>query len=353
MTNSTQFNCNLSGDECFVEAFNKGPALCKTMLNADLYDQIFKFVFEKRIVLEVFWMPSHLLDYPDKERKKPTPEWVTRKHVLGNHHADRLAGIVASYYALHNDIADPIINNVLLVRAVQKRLYTIICNLPNRKIDREAKKQRVKAPTFQELRACTNHALVESNDDSLRCEVCLGVSYGTGPSARKFLKGYCKPCGYNSRTHKVHGQISMNGCASHISHNLRYQMNKYICISCGFYSEYKLVKLKLPCPRAAEARTEHGNRMLKRFSENQEAGSRSARRLVPRLSPSEASARHTPTPTTISICEMQVDSEDNIAERDAEEDIHSEMSVDGDDALMLINNVGDDVSVASGSSESE
>ena len=69
-------------------------------------------------------MPSHLLDDPDKVRKKTTPEWVTRKHVLGNHHADRLAGIAASYYALHNDIADPIINNVLLVRAIQKRLCT-------------------------------------------------------------------------------------------------------------------------------------------------------------------------------------------------------------------------------------
>ncbi len=69
--------------------------------------------------------------------------------------------------------------------------------------------------------------------------------------------------------------------------------------------------------------------MLKRFSENQEAGSREARRIVPRLSPSEASARRTPPPTTISVSEMQVDNEDNIAERDAEEDIHSEMSVDG------------------------
>ena len=66
-------------------------------------------MFVKRIKLDVFWMPSHLYDDPDKERKSETPAYVQQMHILGNHHADRLAGVAASYYDIHKHVTEPII----------------------------------------------------------------------------------------------------------------------------------------------------------------------------------------------------------------------------------------------------
>ncbi len=122
-----------SDNKLFVDAFNKGLEYCNTILNADLYNEIFETIVDKNIKIEVYWIPSHMFDDPLKERKVPPPVWFTDTHALGNHHADRLAGVSASYYALHHHVTKPIINNVHLVRSIQLRISTVICNLPNRK----------------------------------------------------------------------------------------------------------------------------------------------------------------------------------------------------------------------------
>ena len=140
-----------SDNETFVKSYNLGFFHCKGILNADIYEHIFNVINDKRLDITVFWMPSHLLDDPDRKREKPTPLWVAHMRKLGNHHADRLAGLAASYYQLHKDIVRPIIKNLKLVRVIQRRLYSIVCILPHRKIDRKIKKNRLVLPSIGEL----------------------------------------------------------------------------------------------------------------------------------------------------------------------------------------------------------
>ncbi len=115
--------------------------------------------------------------------------------------------------------------------------------------------------------------------------------YGNGQQARDFHKGFCTAVSVSKINHKVHGQISINCFFSNITNNLRYQDEKYICIACGFMAEKKITKLKLPCPRVAEARTSHGKSMLKRFVEGQTCDPcRVVSKTSSSLSPQEAVA---------------------------------------------------------------
>ncbi len=209
-----------SDNQLFVEAFNKGLIYCNTILNADLYNEIYELIVDKNIKIEVYWIPSHMFDEPLKERKNPPPDWFTDMHALGNHHADRLAGISASHYALHNHIATPIIHNVFLVRNIQRRLYSIIRNLPNIKINREAKIPKPPRPSLLELIATSEHTINDLDNEVIRCEVCRGSSTKSGHKARDFVLGPCKANPINP--HKiVKGQVYINGSVTHPSHNLR------------------------------------------------------------------------------------------------------------------------------------
>ena len=209
-------------------------------------------------------MPSHLLDQPDKKREKPTPEWVEHSHKLGNHHADRLAGLSASYYALHKDISDPIITNISNVRAIQKRLYTIICNLPNRVKENRRGQGKCKAPSLPELIANSEHVINE-NDSNMECCVCFSkCSTALHATVKAFLASPCRPnCMVQGM--QVHGPISINGATTHPSHNLRYSTHGYYCcVTCGMKAQYRIIKLKDPCRRPNVGPTVHGQNVLKR-----------------------------------------------------------------------------------------
>ena len=164
-----------SDNEIFVEAYNRGEIHCQGILNADIHDQIFTILKTKQITMHAFGMPSHLLDMPDKQRTKPVPAFVETCHKLGNFHADRLAGNAASYYALHSDISNPIIKNIVLARNIQKRAYTIVCSLPHHDVHRSPKKGRPTPLSIPELIANSVHEINAIVDDCVCCDVCFGT----------------------------------------------------------------------------------------------------------------------------------------------------------------------------------
>ena len=56
----------VSDNETLVDAFNAGRHHCRRILNSDIYDEIFGILDCKNIKILVRWMPSHLIDLPDK-----------------------------------------------------------------------------------------------------------------------------------------------------------------------------------------------------------------------------------------------------------------------------------------------
>jgi hypothetical protein len=260
----------ISDNELFVENFNAGPIFCKKVLHNDLYADIFDGLAAKNITCRVFWMPSHLLDKPDKpkkEKSKPTPDWVLREHILGNHHADRMAGIASSYFDLPIEVARPIVNYIWLTKHIQKRIIAIICSLPKRASNKRQHFSRPR-PSKEELAATSMHTFEDPYDSSLEfmhCIACLSTCSLKSPKFEDFLVGNCKlNCVVNS-THRVYGQISINGTTTHNTHNLREHNGIYFCVKCGFLANLKLVRLKQLCV-GPDGRTTHGNAVVRAFA---------------------------------------------------------------------------------------
>ena len=62
---------NYYGDnETCEDTFNKGCEHCRTTLNADIFQDIFCSINSKGISFSPHWMPSHLLEDPERRRKK-------------------------------------------------------------------------------------------------------------------------------------------------------------------------------------------------------------------------------------------------------------------------------------------
>ncbi len=89
--------------------FNKGPAHTQKSRNVDLFNELFKLTIDKRIKLNVRWMPSHLKD------EDPLPADVSRLDVLCSRHADHYAGVAAAEFQLDNSITAPVLKYSLLI----------------------------------------------------------------------------------------------------------------------------------------------------------------------------------------------------------------------------------------------
>ncbi len=57
-------------NENSVDSFNKGYEYCRTTLDADIFQDMFCLLARKRISFKPFWMPSHLLEDPERKRNK-------------------------------------------------------------------------------------------------------------------------------------------------------------------------------------------------------------------------------------------------------------------------------------------
>ena len=109
-------------------------------------------------------MPSHLKD------EDAIPVGVSRSDVLGNRHADRLAGLAAVAVQVPNPVSVPYLYNVNLVKKIQRRLVAITLNLPH-KHDKKVevpKPPKEPAQPISELIAGSQHAILVSSS-RLKC----------------------------------------------------------------------------------------------------------------------------------------------------------------------------------------
>ncbi len=252
-----EYDSVVSDNLVFVDAFKKGYDFCRKILNSDIYIELFRQLRDRRVCMSVYWIPSHL-DDPDKAAKVEIPSWVTKHHVIGNGHADRLVRASSKDYDLDIDVAKPVLDHLKLVGRIQRRIAAVVCEMPHRPRTKSRKDTTpVSRVSLQQLIDNTNHSFGEVNF-FYKCMACLHSCSVSSPALRQFLQQECVSCKISDAGFKVHGQVSINGVPTHPSHALMCIGGCFCCSKCGFYGDKKFVKLRHSCVGPL-SRTHHGN----------------------------------------------------------------------------------------------
>ena len=182
-----------SDNKVFVDAFNKGHSYCKGILNSDFYQEIFSLIQSKSVSFSVLWLPSHLDDDPNKERATPVPSWVTKTHINGNGHADRLAKTACRYFDLPSDVAKPILEQLQLAKQIQLRLAAVVCHLPHRTHNKHSKPLTLPLLTINDSILQSRHWFSNPLASVLECTICLSRHSRASPALKGFLASECLP----------------------------------------------------------------------------------------------------------------------------------------------------------------
>ncbi len=212
------------------DAFNKGPIFCATTSSCDLYASIFQVVYDKAIQLSVRWMPSHLLEKPEKG----VFSGMSNLDILGNDHADKLAVSAAKQACVTLDVSAPILYYSYLVKRIQNRLATILINLPNRpKREYEQKPNKPGFPFLDALKSST-HVLYEQ-DGRFSCARCLCNCKFKDPALKHWLSSQCVAIGSNKDRpiRLLHSHVHVGNLSVHHSHKLYIYCGLIYCNKCG------------------------------------------------------------------------------------------------------------------------
>ncbi len=262
-------------NQSFVDNFNKGYEYCRTTLNADIYQEIFRLIGSKCIKFIPHWMPSHLLSDPERKRKrskkpKPVPDWVEYWHKVGNDHADGLASEACKSFEVDAGLAQPVIDRVSDLKLIQRRLASVICHLPSRPKVPRLKPIPRPSVTFDDMFHMSSHTFLPINSTfswlsrfgMLSCACCHASCSTKSNRLKAFLTGTCNPVRVQGSTQRfLSGTISINGAHSHPSHKLQISGSYYVCVACGFKASKRLYNLKDPC--LPQRRSSYGDTMLK------------------------------------------------------------------------------------------
>ncbi len=259
-----------------VDLFNKGQASCAKASNSDLYKLLFAFIRDKDLDFTVYWMPSHL-DNPQAKTKKGKPKvrpvWVHDHDIKGNKEADELADRAAEIAELPSWLVDPLIDTLRMVRCIQLRLATIVCNLPRRQYKKSINHGR--APvldrnTKDQAMAKSEHSLSTTNM-VVQCSECLSKVHFNSPHFHEFMRSPCTPV--NVHTNKricvsIIGQIRIRNQMSHPTHDIYSHRNIQYCNKCGYMVKRRMQNLIKPC-NGSDRRSIHGQRVLEAIARHE------------------------------------------------------------------------------------
>ena len=189
-------------------------------------------------------MPSHT-----KDNQKKWCEGVSAFDVEASDMADKYAGETAQKYELPNPVTCGPIYYFNLIKKIQKRLATILINLPDRTIDKEEKLEKTPKPTVQHLLLNTQHTVC-TDGTRVSCSVCLS-SYKVSDSACKdWLSSQCVSIRSSHGGHtKIDdtASIHIGNKTIHVSHNLFKYRGLIYCLKCGALGTMQVRYLARPC----------------------------------------------------------------------------------------------------------
>ncbi len=244
--------------------YNKGKESAKNSANCDLYKEVFDAIRIKQIQLEVRWMPSH----EGLEDNAQRPEGVSHFDVLANDQADILAKKAAKRVAIPIGVARNHIYYVELVVKIQKRLATILLNLPHRQINKPEKATAIPRKKLEDLLKDTSHNVVASGM-RLSCHNCLNSFRSDDPGCKHWLTTMCVP----ERSSQVESQllhapvqiqmpIHVGNQVSHSTHSLKSYRGLIYCSKCGSKAGDNQIRY---LAKACEPPTYSGRRTLARI----------------------------------------------------------------------------------------
>ncbi len=118
--------------------YTQGPKFALQTTNCDLYNMLYKAIYDKALLVEVRWMPSHLLENPTKG----VYSGVSYLDLLGNSHADKLADQAAIRFSVPINVSTKYLYYIHLTKRIQFRITTILLNLPDRPKYKKIAEQR-------------------------------------------------------------------------------------------------------------------------------------------------------------------------------------------------------------------
>jgi hypothetical protein len=226
------------------DTFYEGPAAGVNSNNSDLWKEVFDFIVAKDLSVSVRWMPSHT-----KDNQKKWCEGVSAIDVEANDMADKYAGEAAQKYELPNPVTCGPIYYYKLIKKIQKRLATIIMNLPDRTIDRKEKLEKIPKETISHLLLSTQHTIC-TDGTRVSCSVCLNNYKVSDGACRDWLRS---PCVAIKSPHFGHTKIDdtasihIGNNTIHVSHNLFKYRGLIYCLKCGALGTTQVRYLARPC----------------------------------------------------------------------------------------------------------
>ena len=212
-------------------------------------------------------MPSHLDNPPAKTKKgkpKVRPVWVHDHDIKGNKEVDKLADRAAEIAELPGWLVEPLIDNVRMVRLIQLRLATIVCNLPKRNIKKSIShgyNPTPGKPSKEQAMANSEH-LLRTIEMVAQCSECLSMVHLNSPDFYAFLRTPCIPA---VRSHacnvSIVGQIRIRNQESHPTHDMYSYRGIQYCNKCGYMVKRRMQNLIKPC-NGSDRRSVHGQRVL-------------------------------------------------------------------------------------------
>ncbi len=222
----------------------------------------------------VYWMPSHP-DNPEAKTKKGKPKvrpvWVHDYDIKGNKEADELADRAAEIAELPGWLVEPLIDNIRMVRLIQLRIATIVCNLPKRNHKKPVCHSYIPTPgklTKEQAMANSEH-LLRTTEMVVQCSECLSTVHLNSPDFCAFLRTPCIPA---VRSHacnvSIVGQIRIRNQESHPSHDMYSYRGIQYCNKCGYMVKRRMQNLIKPC-NGSNHRSVHGQRVLESIAKHE------------------------------------------------------------------------------------
>jgi len=190
------------------------------------------------------WMPSHLNDaHKRKKLKEPIPEWVAERHIYGNHLADVRAEQAATYSQVDAEIAKPILDRILQLKLIQKRLSAVGLGWKHTNRKHVQKKPFAAQPTLEMRVLASKHTIVYNDKQTgLCCTACYcSIARTHKANMHAFLAAPCAPTCDKFRT------VTIGTNISHCTHPLIQYGGVYMCKRCGATATKSMKLLAKPC----------------------------------------------------------------------------------------------------------
>ena len=199
--------------------------------DCDLFYDLFQMLIRKSINLTLRWMPSHLNE-PGCTKVRPAD--VSDVDILGNGFADKYAAEAALAHQVSLQTSTDVRYYYSLTNKIQRRLVTVMQNLPARSKYRTVRMPAEEQASLQQKVGESMHTVVLAGERAA-CSVCLDSFRVKDPAFQLWLAGICTPTlSTNRPSHYPATKILHVGNRyTHPSHKIQTHRGLVYCAKCG------------------------------------------------------------------------------------------------------------------------